>query len=363
MATSILMPSIEPSMRTGRLTRWLRRVGDFVEVGEPVAEIASARGTMDVEAPLTGVLSHISVAAGAEAIAVHAEIGRIEPGLPPHISGRCPVALGGAARVLASPRARRLARESGFDLSGLAGGGPGGRIVEADVRGALVRAARQAPPGGGAEGRLRSLVEAAEWTPQVVLEADCRIDALEAFRARLNARSGCAARVSLVDCMVKALALALAQTPSANIVRARKNFERAGQADVALALGLDGEIIAPVFSAAERLAIDEIAAARAAFQAGRFDPDAFHAGASLIANLGGFGVRRILPVVIPPWTSVLGLGAAEQRAIVEEGKPAVATMLSATLAIDRRALDEPAAGALLAAFKALIERPETLAED
>lgn len=366
MAIAILMPSIEPSMRTGRLTRWLRRVGDFVEAGEPVAEIAGAHGTMDVEAPRAGVLTHILVAAGAEAIAVNAEIGRIEPGPPQH------------ARVPASPRARRLAHEAGVDLSQLTGRGASGRIVEADVRVALERrtAQRQAPRAGG--GALRPLVEAAEGALQVHLEVECRLDALETFRARLNARGlarglasglasglargGSVARVSLLDCVVKALAVALVRTPEANVARAGARYEPARRADVGIALGHGGDIVAPTLPGADEMSLGEIAAARADFMAGRFGPNSFEKGACLIANLGAFGVRRVLPAVIAPWTSVLGLGAAEQRVIVEQGGPAVATMISVTLAIDRRAMDEPAAAALLAAFKTLIEGPEGLAE-
>ena len=352
MAIAILMPSIEPSMRTGRLTRWLRRVGDFVEAGEPVAEIAGARGTMDVEAPRAGVLTHILFAAGAEAIAVNAEIGRLEPGPPP------------PARIAASPRARRLAHEAGIDLSHLAGRGPNGRVVEADVRAALeLRAAQRPAPIGG--GGLRPLVEAAEGAPRVHLEVECRLDALEVFRARLNASriaSGLATRVSLLDCAVKALALALARTPEANVAHTGAGFEPARRADVAIALGHGGDIVAPTLRAADEMSLGEIAATRADFLAGRFDPDSFDKGACLIANLGGLGVRRVLPAVIGPWTSLLGLGAAEQRMIVEKGAPAVATMISATLAIDRRAIDEPAAAAVLTAFKALIEGPEGLSD-
>ncbi len=349
MAIAILMPSIEPSMRTGRLTRWLRRVGDFVEAGEPVAEIAGARGTMDVEAPQSGVLTHILVAAGAEAVAVNAEIGQIEPGPPPH------------ARIPASPRARRLAHEAAFDLSRLAGHGPHGRIVETDVRAALERRAPLEEPPRAGGGALRQPVEAAQGALQVYLEVDCRLDALESFRARLNER-GSAKKVSLLDCAVKALALALARTPEANVARAGGDFEPARRADVAIALGRDGEIVTPTLPAADEMSLDEIAAARGEFAAGRFGPNSFDGGASLIVNLGAFGIRRVLPAVVPPWTSALGLGAAEKRVIVEQGRPAVATMLSATLAVDRRAIDEPAAAVLLAAFKALIERPEGLAD-
>ncbi|MCI4679191.1 2-oxo acid dehydrogenase subunit E2 [Rhodoblastus acidophilus] len=358
MATAILMPSIEPSMKVGRLTRWLRREGDFVEAGDVVAEIACPHGAMDVEAPRTGVLTRIFVPAGAEDVAVDAEIGQIEPGPAPHLS----------TRILASPRARRLAHEAGFDLSRVSGGGPNGRIIEADVRAALERGAPRQDvlrhaARAAAGGRMRPLIESAEWTPQVHLEVDCRIDALEAFRARLNAARGkFTTRVSLLDCLVKALALALIQAPRANVARAGEGFELAARADVAIALSLGSEIVAPALPGAEAMSLDQIAAARAAFLAGRFSPNAFIGGVSLIANLGAFGVRRILPAVVPPWTSVLGVGAAEQRIVVEQGAPAVATVLAVALAIDRRAMDEPAAGALLAAFKALIERPEGLAE-
>jgi pyruvate dehydrogenase E2 component (dihydrolipoamide acetyltransferase) len=214
-------------------------------------------------------------------------------------------------------------------------------------------------------GGMRPLVEAAEGAPLFHLEVECRLDALEDFRARLNAREsargGGAPRISLLDCAVKALALALAQTPEANVSRAGAGYEPARRADVAIALRHDGDIVAPSLAAADEMSLDEIAAARADFLAGRFGPDSLEQGACLIANLGGVGVRRVLPAVMAPWTSVLGLGAAEQRVIAEQGRPTVATMLSATLAIDRRAIDEPAAAALLVAFKALIEKPERLA--
>ncbi|WP_298427044.1 lipoyl domain-containing protein, partial [Rhodoblastus sp.] len=84
MATAILMPSILPATRSGRLTRWLRRAGDFVEAGEPVAEVAFPQGTMEVESPATGVLTHLRVAEGEDGVDVESEIGTIEPGPPPH---------------------------------------------------------------------------------------------------------------------------------------------------------------------------------------------------------------------------------------------------------------------------------------
>jgi pyruvate dehydrogenase E2 component (dihydrolipoamide acetyltransferase) len=369
MAIAILMPSVGPAAQSGRLTRWLRRVGDFVEAGDPVAEIATAHATMDVEAPRTGVLTRILVAEGEDGIAVDAEIAVIEPGPAPHV----PQIAGGeveggdrAARIRISPRARRHAHEAGCDLSRISGSGPNGRIVEADVRAAIELRARGAETRRASRptGRLHPLMEQAQWTPQVHLEADCRLDALEAFRASLNesARTERRVRISLLDCVVKALAIALLKAPRANVALSAEGYELARHADVALALTLDDEIVAPALTEAETMSLAEIAAARAAFLAGRFAPNAFIGGASLVANLGAFGVRRFLPTVVAPWTSVLGIGAAEKRVIVEQGAPVVATMLGVTLAIDRRAMDEAAGGALIAAFKGLLEHPEGLVD-
>jgi pyruvate dehydrogenase E2 component (dihydrolipoamide acetyltransferase) len=364
MTRAILMPAAEPNARAARLTRWLRREGDFVEAGDPIAEIATARATMDIEAPESGVLRRILVTAGEAEIAVDSEIAALEPGPAAHRGG----ADGGREpRKVSSPRARRLARDAGVDLAALAGSGPQGRVVAADVRAAIER-----DIGAGAEpsraaapaDRLYPKMEAARWTPQVHLEADCRIDALQALRAELNERGRAErrTRISLLDCVVRALALALARVPRANIALKPTGYERARDADVALALALDGEIVAPALPEADAMSLDAIAAARAAFLAGHFAPDAFAGGVSLVANLGAFGVKRFVPLIVAPWTSVLGIGAAEKRVVVEEGAPVVATMLSVTLAIDRRAMDEVAGGELLAAFKDLIERPAGLAD-
>jgi pyruvate dehydrogenase E2 component (dihydrolipoamide acetyltransferase) len=211
---------------------------------------------------------------------------------------------------------------------------------------------------------LPALMEAAQWTPQVHLEADCQIDALESLRAELNdaTRAAHKTRISLLDCVVKALAAALARTPRANVALTPKGFELARHADVALALTFGGEIFAPALPGAEAMSLDEIASARAAFLAGRFSPNSFFGGASLIVNLGGFGVKRVFPVVVAPWTSVLGLGASEKRVVVVDGAATIARVLAVTLAIDRRAMNEAAAGALLAAFKELIERPAGLVD-
>jgi pyruvate dehydrogenase E2 component (dihydrolipoamide acetyltransferase) len=356
MATAILMPSIGPATRAGRLSRWLRRERDFVEAGEPVAEVAFPQGTMEVESPETGVLTHVLVAEGEEGVEVGSEIGTIEPGPPLHQRALGGAAPGRAGRVLASPRARRLAREMDVDLARLAGAGPNGRIVEADVRAALARAGALLRSGRG-DGRLDALAARAEWIPQVSLQAECRVDALEARLDRINAAHGVEdAPVLLLDGVVRALALALEETPRANVLRVAYGFEPARQADVTLAVNRDGEAVALALRGADKMSLGEIARARAEFLSGDI-PAGDVGGVCLVI---GAEARRLEPLVVAPFTSAFGVGAAEPRVIVEQGAPTMAKVLDVTLSIDRRAMDEGAAGALLAIFKTLVERPERL---
>jgi pyruvate dehydrogenase E2 component (dihydrolipoamide acetyltransferase) len=196
-------------------------------------------------------------------------------------------------------------------------------------------------------------------TPQVHLEADCRLDALQVMREKLNeaTRAEQAPRISLVDCAVKAFALALQREPRANIAHSGEGYVQARHSDVALALTVDGASSAPALPMAETRSLAEIAAMRAEILALRTAPADVCEGSCLVANFGPLGVKRAFPVLVAPWTSLLALGLAEQRVVVEDGVPDVALVISVTLTFDRRAMDEAAAASLLAAFKTLIENP------
>lgn len=370
METPILMPSVDPAMRAGRLTRWLRREGDFVEAGEPVAEIAADRATMDVEAPHAGVLVRILAEAGGNDIAVESVLGLIETGPAPHSRPRAEATPGQVAksgRTPISPRAKRLAHEAGLDPAVLVGSGPNGRIVESDIQAALAARAPKIPklhapraeilaPGAAAIApfQISSLPP-----PQVHLEADCRLNALEAMREKLNEamRGEKGPRISPVDCAVKAFALALQREPRANIAHTGQGYVQATSSNVAVAMAVAGAIAAPALMAAEALSLAEIAATRAAILARPEAASNLWEGSSLVANFGALGVKRATPVLVAPWTSFLALGAAEARVVVEDGVPDVALVMSVTLTFDRLAMDELAAAALLAAFKSLIENP------
>jgi pyruvate dehydrogenase E2 component (dihydrolipoamide acetyltransferase) len=354
MTTPILMPTIDPATRSGRLTRWFRREGDFVEAGEPVAEIAAARATMDIEAPHAGVLIRIIAEAGGHDIAVESVLALIDAAPEPEPEQMEPTQVETAqaeperaGRTPISPRARRLAQASGLDPSGLSGSGPNGRIVESDVQAALTSI--QAPAQKPLKGFLTQ-------APQVALEAEIRMDALESLRERRNeALADEAARISLADCALKALALALQREPRANVAHAGEGYVPARRSDVALVVTVDGGTVTPVFVAADTLPLEAIAAARAGFAAP--GPQGLQQASSLVIDFGPYGVLRAFPVLVAPFTTVLALGVAEKRVVVEDGVPDVAEVMSVTLTFDRGAMDEAAGAALLAAFRTVLENP------
>lgn len=371
MTIPILMPTIDPAMTSARVMRWLRREGDFVEAGEPIAEIAADRATMDVEAPHAGVLIRILAEPDGHDIAVESVIGLIDsrvkaaheepaqadlpedaPPAPPERSAPEVV-----VRRLVSPRARRLAHEFGLDIADLSGSGPNGRIVENDVYAALATRALtkvrekmlpNVPDLALATPQLGlglSAPEIALSTPQVALEADIRVDPLASLCVKLNeALPEWAVRISLVDCALKAMARALERGPPGH----------ARRGDVAVAVSVEGRN-STVLVEAETLPLNYIAAARAGF--GATKPQGLQNASTLVIDFGSYGVLRAFPGLVAPYTTVLALGVAEKRVVVEDGVPDVAQVMSVTLTFDRRAMEEAAGAALLAAFRTVFENP------
>ncbi|MDE8343666.1 MAG: 2-oxo acid dehydrogenase subunit E2, partial [Acidocella sp.] len=269
MAINILMPALSPTMTEGTLARWLKREGEAVAAGDVIAEIETDKATMEVEAVDEGVLGTILVPAGTASVAVNTPIAvLVEPGgaatLPPPAQPtpappapnampavtaqpvmQAAVADTGqnSARILASPLARRLAHLRGIDLAGVAGSGPNGRIVRADIDAAIApgpaAAATVAPPQPAAATAVaitaphrlvphssmrrviaRRLTEAKQTVPHFYLTVDIGLDKLLALRAELNARSPAEGqggfKLSVNDFVIKAVALALHRVPGAN---------------------------------------------------------------------------------------------------------------------------------------------------
>ena len=433
MSIKILMPALSPTMEKGNLTRWLKAEGDVVKSGDVIAEIETDKATMEVEAVDEGTLGKILVPAGTndvpvnEIIALIAEEGEdvkalnAGPATPtsqpaaaaPPSATSAPAApqtnvvafpqtaTEKPARRFASPLARRLASQGNLDLALVAGSGPHGRIIAADVTAALANGAARVAPAAAAvplpkptqsdaiikqyfapdsfdeipheamrKTIARRLVEAKSTIPHFYLKVECEIDALLKLRGELNAsapkaKDGTPAyKLSVNDMIVKALAMALIDVPNANVTFLENTMLKHRHADVAVAVAIPDGLITPVLKQADLMPLSVISntmkdyAARAKQR--RLKPSEYEGGVSAVSNLGMFGIKEFSAIINPPQSSILAVGAGEARPVIHNGQIVPATLLGATLSCDHRAIDGATGAELLAAFKHRIETPLTL---
>jgi pyruvate dehydrogenase E2 component (dihydrolipoamide acetyltransferase) len=310
--------------------------------------------------------------------------------------GTHPAAGDGGGRVFSSPLARRLAREAGIELSHVEGSGPHGRIIARDIeqakqgRGLRAPAAAAPPPVlTPSDEAIRALYEAGSYDfvphdqmrriiaqrlvlakqtiPHFYLTVTCAIDALLHAREEINAaapkdKDGKPAwKLSVNDFVIKALALALMRVPEANVTWIDAGMLKHKHADVGVAVAIPGGLITPVVRHADTKGLAAISAemkdyaARA--RARRLKPEEYQGGATVVSNLGMYGIEEFAAVINPPHATILAIGAGEERAVVRNGKIEVATQMKATLSTDHRAVDGALGAELIGAFKTLIEHP------
>jgi pyruvate dehydrogenase E2 component (dihydrolipoamide acetyltransferase) len=416
MSVDVVMPALSPTMESGTIVRWLKRIGEPVRVGEVLLEVETDKATMEVEALSSGTLTHIHFHDGATDVPVNAPLGAItQQGYATDDARSAETTQGaidspepasisqllasrrqddGSDRLFVSPIARRLLAEAGLDPLAIKGTGPNGRIIERDVKAAQAAGAglprpetapaapRAAAPHAAADlkaqfvqGRYeeiphdnmrrsiaRRLTEAKQTTPHFYLAAGCRLDALLALRDEINQkRPDAGERLSLNDFFIKALARALMLTPDANVSFAEHALLRHKHADISVAVSVPGGLMTPVLADADTkplLAISsEMKELIRRAKARRLAPSEYEGGTAGLSNLGMFGVKEFAAIINPPQATMLAVGAAEKRVIAIGDAPVVAAMMTATLSADHRAVDGAAAAKLLSAFKTLVETP------
>jgi pyruvate dehydrogenase E2 component (dihydrolipoyllysine-residue acetyltransferase) len=414
MPIEILMPALSPTMTEGNLAKWLKKEGDAVHSGDVVAEIETDKATMEVEAADDGTIGRILVPEGAQGIKVNAPIALLlgegedtsdlanfagpaaaAATAPPAAEIPAAAKNGEERRIFVSPLARRMAEQAGLDLATIAGTGPQGRIVKADVETALTKAraaptiARPAAPPPAAPSFskervlalagnppyaerpltamrrviARRLAESKQTVPHFYMTIDCTIDGLLKTRKELNAKSD-AYRISVNDFVIRAAALALRRVPAANASWSDDAILEWDAVDIAVAVALDDGLITPIVKAADRKGLATIAqetrdlVARA--RAGKLRLEEFQGGTFSISNLGMYGVREFAAVINPPHGGILGVGVGEARPVVKNGVLSVATIMSCTLACDHRVVDGAVGAQFLAAFKEFVEDPLTM---
>ncbi|NTT86341.1 pyruvate dehydrogenase complex dihydrolipoamide acetyltransferase [Tabrizicola fusiformis] len=426
MAVEILMPALSPTMEEGTLAKWLVKEGDVVKSGQILAEIETDKATMEFEAVDEGTVGKILIAEGTAGVKVNTPIAvlledgeslsdapkaaapvaesRGEPRptavATPVVSAPVAAPVAAGARVFASPLARRIATEKGLDLSKIAGSGPHGRIVRADVEGAVAApkaapaaaapaatpapaAAKAAAPAGMTaetvmkiyadraytevplDGMRRTiaarLTEAKQTIPHFYLRREVRLDALMAFREQLNkGLESRGVKLSVNDFIIKACALALQAVPDANAVWAGDRILKLKPSDVAVAVAIEGGLFTPVLRDADKKTLSVLSAemkdlaTRAKTK--KLAPHEYQGGSFAISNLGMMGIENFDAVINPPHGAILAVGAGIKKPVVlKDGSLGVATVMSMTLSVDHRVID----GALGAEFlKVVVEALE-----
>ena len=322
---------------------------------------------------------------------------------PPPQPAPAPAA-NGLGRVFASPLARRLAKEAGIDVARIAGSGPHGRVIARDVEqakaGGALRppAAAAAAPGvaapiaGFSDDKIRAfyapgsydlvphdsmrriiaqrLVQAKQTIPHFYLTVTCTIDRLLAAREDINSTAPKgddgkpAYKLSVNDFVIKAMGLALMRKPDANVTWTEGGMLKHHHADIGIAVAIPGGLITPVVRKVEEKSLITISkemkdfAARA--RARRLKPEEYQGGAAAISNLGMYGIEEFSAVINPPQSTILAVGAGEERAVVKDGKLAVATQMKITLSCDHRAVDGALGAELIGEIKRFIESPTAM---
>ena len=423
MPTEILMPALSPTMEEGTLAKWHVKEGDTVSSGDIMAEIETDKATMEFEAVDEGVIGKILIAEGTEgvkvntAIAILLEDGESADDVGAASAAPAPKAAPAAAapaaasapaapvkdgtRVFATPLARRIAADKGLDLAAIAGSGPHGRIVKADVENATAApkaaapAAQAAAPAAAAsmaagpstdvvlktyadrpfeevklDGMRKTiaarLTEAKQSVPHFYLRRDIQLDALMKFRSQLNKQlEPRGVKLSVNDFIIKACALALQQVPEANAVWAGDRTLKFEKSDVAVAVAIEGGLFTPVLRDSEMKSLSALSAEMKDLATRARDrklaPHEYQGGSFAISNLGMFGIDNFDAIINPPHSAILAVGAGVKKPIVgADGELTVGIVMSTTLSVDHRVIDGALGANLLNAIKDNLENPMTM---
>jgi len=425
------MPKLGQMTEESTIVRWLKREGEPVAKGEILFEIETDKAVMEVESFFQGTLLKILVQEG-ETVPVMQTVGFVgEPGerftldqapistpvapakeakspssaSSPAESSRIPLnespattETGEAPRFKISPRAKRLARNRGIQATGIRGTGPGGRVIERDVKSYLVDydrlrvgpAARQLAaqesldllavhPLAG-DGRIRvedvraaiserprtlsrmrqaiaeRLTRSFTTTPHFFVTVSVDVTELSAWRERLRQQGR---NYSITDFIVRAAALALSEFPDVNSTTDGRSVQWHCHIHIGLAVSLHNGLVVPVIRDARDLGVEEIHERAgeliAKARAGKLTPDEMAGSTFTISNMGMLDVENFTAIINPGESAILAVSSARPEPVVRNGQVVVRTMMKMTLSSDHRLIDGALAARFINAIKTRLE--------
>jgi pyruvate dehydrogenase E2 component (dihydrolipoamide acetyltransferase) len=431
MANIIEMPKLSDTMTVGTLIKWLKKEGDPVKSGDMLAEVETDKATMELESFFDGTLIAVFVKAGSQVPlgAALCAIGKpgekvdapaapapeaaaaapapaaapaavpapapapapvAAPPAPASAPAPAPAAKAAAtpgARIKISPLARKLAAEKAISIEGLAGSGPGGRIIRADVLAAPAGGSKKpaAATGSGVpnftkgplqEDKLvpvsnvraiiaKRLLESKTQIPHFYLDIEVDAGPLMDLRAQLNhslEKEG--VKLSVNDFVLKASAEALRRVPAVNCSWEGTSIRQHPAAHVSFAVAIEDGLITPVIRDAHLKTLFAISVEAKSLGKRARDkklaPAEFTGGTFCVSNLGMMGIERFCAIINPPNAAILAVGATTKKPVVKDGQIVIGQRMTLTLSTDHRVVDGAVGAAYLAALKDVLEKPALL---
>jgi len=403
------MPKLSDTMTEGTIVRWLKKKGDKVEVGDPLAEIETDKATMEMEAFDDGVLSDIVVGDGGKAkvgdkIALilgdgeSADSAAEAPAKADLTTGAkseaapakaAPAAAAPAAstggRLKASPLAKKIAKERNVNLEGVTGSGPGGRVIAKDVpaSGSAAPAAAAAPaasvptimPTAGESdkkialtGMRRTIAErllaSKTQIPHFYLAIEVDAGPLMRLRKELNASNEAAGlpKLTVNDFVLLAVSRSAEAHPGVNSAWAGDSVIQYASVNISVAVSIDDGLVTPVIRNANKLSLKDLSSAvkdlatRARNK--KLKPEEYAGGTLTVSNLGSYGIEQFYAIVNPPQAAILAVGAIVKKPVVNaKNEIVVGERMTISLSGDHRVVDGAVGAEFLSTLRKLVENP------
>ncbi len=408
MAKEVRLPQLGQTMEEGTIVNCLIKVGDEVKKGDVIFEIETDKATLEMESPADGFVKHILVevdqtlAVGESLLvlgdkdeevpqsfidylkdgapAAPSEAAPVEQSAPtaPQPAATPPQPTAPAGRIIASPRAKKLAGELGVDLAAVTGTGPAGKITEQDVKQAAAsKSAKPAAPAPVAQADVKlgatvplnrlqkitaeKMLKSKREIPCFYLTVKTDVTGLVDLRTELNQTSD--VKVSYNDFIIKAVATGLEKYPIMTGQLAGESIKLAEAIHVGLAISVPDGLVAPILKDVNKKDVKQIARdAKALVERARSNklaPTDVEGGCITVSNLGAFGIDNFIPIVVPGQCSILGIGQIADTCVPDNGNIIVRKLMNMTLSVDHKVANGAYAAQFLDFVRKLLEDTST----
>ena len=383
-------------MTAGKLLRWRKNLGDRIQRGDIIADVETDKADIEIEVFTSGVIERFLVQPG-EKVPVGTVLAIIQEEGKPSVAGAPPIsvvrptvptpatpsvpapAISGlrapseiiSSRLRISPAAKKLAADVGIDPASIIGTGPGGRVTLEDIQRAQARGA-QAAAGVALDraSRMRQVIAAAmarskSEIPHYYLSTTIDMSRALTWLAQENLKRPVEDRLVYGALLLKAVALALRETPELNSVWMDGRAVQCADVHVGVAISLrGGGLVAPALKHTDHLSIDELMKnfrdliQRA--RAGSLRSSELSDPTVTVTSLGEQGVEAVFGIIYPPQVALVGFGKVVERPWSSDGKIVSRPVITATLSADHRVSDGHRGGIFLSAVDRMLRDPEKL---